>query len=156
VQKRPTIVIDTREQAPWSFDPAQFDVQTGTLRTGDYALAGDAGFAIERKGLDDFLGTISSGWDRFLREIGRMYGFPAKVVIVEGDYWSTCFRTTEDGRLVPPDHRHPMLTPQFVAHRIASLTLQGVTILFAGNAQLASGLAGHILKERYHDLTSKG
>ena len=51
------IIIDTREQTPWSFPP-EIPVEIGTLKTGDYALAGDDAFAIERKSKDDFLGTI--------------------------------------------------------------------------------------------------
>lgn len=147
-----SIVIDTREQAPWSFE-GYADVRVGTLKTGDYALDGDMSFAIERKSLDNFLGTISSGWNRFLREIGRMdaAGFVAKVVIVEGDFERVCY-SERDGELIPPRHRHPMLTPQFVAKRIAELSLSGVSVLFAGNSEYAAGLAYHIFKERANDL----
>jgi hypothetical protein len=152
------IIIDTREQTPWGFDPSQAVVSVDTLRTGDYALKGDGGFAIERKSLDDFLGTISSGWDRFLREIGRMdgAGFSAKAVIVEADFESCCFRTGADGELIPPGHRHPMLSPQFVCKRIAELTMMGVAVLFAGTPLYASALAYQILRERANDLARKG
>ena len=51
------IIIDTREQIPWSFPP-EIPVEIGTLKTGDYALAGDDAFAIERKSKDDFLSLI--------------------------------------------------------------------------------------------------
>ncbi len=147
------IIIDTREQRPWAFDPAQARVSMGTLRTADYALAGDDGFAIERKSLDDFLGTISGGWDRFCREIERMRDWPAKVIIVEADFERCCFRVDASGNLLAPEHSHPMLTPQFVAMRIADLTMRGVSVLFAGNASYAAGLAYRILLERANGIT---
>ena len=63
------IVIDSREQQPWHFSPELVRVSRGTVRTGDYCVKGDRLFAIERKSLNDFVGTISTGWERFQREI---------------------------------------------------------------------------------------
>ena len=144
------VVIDTREQRPWAFPPDLAEVSRGTLRTGDYALAGDDAFAIERKSLDDFLGTISSGWERFLREIGRMEGagFAARCVIVEADFEACCFHQTAAGELVPPAHSHQQLSPRFVARRIAELSFMGVSVLFAGCADYAAALAYAHLCER--------
>lgn len=143
------VIIDTREQAPWAFDPGRVETTIGTLRTGDYALAGDGGFGIERKSLDDFLGTISTGWPRFCRELNRMdeAGWVAKVIIVEGDYATLTFHEA-DGELIPPSHRHWMLTPQFVERRIAELTMRRVSVLFAKDASLAAGLAAAIFRIR--------
>jgi len=142
------IVIDTREQRPWSFPP-DIEVEIGTLRTGDYALKGDDRFAIERKSADDFVGTLSVGWHRFVRELNRMdaAGFPAKVVIVESDFFTFCFRTRQ-GEIVAPDHEHTRCTPQFVMKRLAELTMRNVSVIFAGNADLASAVALRIFFER--------
>lgn len=142
------IIIDTREQRPWAFDPQFARVSVGTVPTADYALAGDDGFAIERKSLDDFLGTISTGWGRFLREIDRMAGWPAKVIIVESDFERCCFCTDENGELIAPDHNHPKLTPQFITKRIAQLSMQGCSVLFAGDPELAAAMACAILRIR--------
>ena len=138
------ITIDTREQRPWSWLPSEAMISVETLRTGDYAITGDDGFAIERKSLDDFLGTISSGWARFERELWRMAGWPARVVIIEADLASVYW--TPDG--IAPDHRHQMLTPKFIAKRIAELTMRNVSVLFAGDDERASRLALAILRER--------
>lgn len=140
------VIIDTREQAPWSF-PGWVTVTRGTLPTGDYALAGD-GWAIERKGLDDFLGTVSSGWERFLREIGRMDGWAAKVIVVESDFAACCFRQEVDSAIIRPQHSHPMLSPSFVAMRVAELSMMGVSVLFAGDPGQAAALGYHLLKRR--------
>lgn len=146
------IIIDTREQTPWSFPP-EIPVEVGTLKTGDYALAGDDAFAVERKSGSDFLGTISTGWGRFCRELNRMdaAGFPAKVIIVECNFREFCF-SERTGEIIPPDHEHYMLTPQFVIKRIAQLSMRGAAALFAGNADFASALALAILLERHERL----
>lgn len=149
------VVIDTREQRPWSFPVHAVKAEIGTLRTGDYALKGDDKFAIERKSLDDFLGTISSGWERFLREIGRMDRFDAKVIIVEGNFEQCCFRDS-DGTLSTPDHRHNMLAPAFIAKRIAELSLMGVSILFCGTKDYSAAVAYSILRARYYEMLNDG
>jgi len=145
------ILIDNREQSPWHFPEHVATVYWGTINAGDYAIKGDEqNFAIERKSLDDFIGTISSGWTRFQNELERMKQrqFPARIIIVEGDYESCCFRSNGD-ELIPPDHNHPKILPQFVQKRIAELTMIQVHVLFAGDPVLAAALAYSILKERY-------
>ena len=149
------IVIDTREQRPWSFPP-HIAVEVGTLRTGDYALKNDEQFAIERKSADDFVGTVSLGWHRFVKELNRMdaANFAAKVVIVECDFETFCFRIRQ-GAIIPPDHEHTRCTPQFLMKRIAELTMRGISVIFAGNAELASAIALRIFIERERQLECK-
>ncbi len=131
------VVVDTREQAPWGF-PEDVECVRRKLDAGDYALEGDAGFSIERKSLNDFLGTISSGWDRFCREVNRMHDYRARLVVVEGDFTACTFLYNWDGHIIPPRHSHPNLLPQFIAKRIAELAFMGVYVLFAGYAEQAS------------------
>jgi ERCC4-type nuclease len=112
---------------------------------GDYAIDGDDRFAIERKSLDDFVGTVFSGWERFVREIGRMEGagFVARVVIIEADYDMLMMTQGAGGEIIAPCHHHPMITPQAVAGRIADLTMMGVSCLFCRDA-------GHAALQAYH------
>jgi ERCC4-type nuclease len=138
------IVIDTREQSPWHFPEWAASARIGTLRTGDYALAGDDGFAVERKSLDDFCGTVATGWDRFVREIERMIGWPARVVIVEGSFSSLVFGP--DG--TPPRHNHWRVGPGFAIKRIAQLSMMGVSVLFAETPEYGAALCLAILRER--------
>lgn len=127
--------------------------------SGDYALASDTEppkrkaqlrpvrFSIERKSLEDWLSTISTGWDRFQRELTRMENFPARVVIVEGDFEDVCFKQVGSD-VLPPQHNHPQLRPAFVARRIAELSMMGVSVLLAGDAAMAAGLAYRIFRRR--------
>lgn len=147
------IIIDTREQRPWTF-PEWAAVRVGTLKQGDYALEGDDRFAIERKSLDDFIGTIFSGWERFKRELERMTraDFAAKVIIVEADFHQLCFSVAENGELLAPEHRHYNVSPQAVASRIAELAFMGVTCLFCRDAGHAAMQAYYLLMKRLEQL----
>ena len=147
------IVIDTREQRPWSFDESNVITELGTLKTADYQLKDDFRFGIERKSLDDFVGTISSGWKRFQREIKRMDegAWDAKVVIVEGNFRDCCY-SERDGMIIPPVHNHHRISPKFIMKQVALLTLDRVSVLFAGDAHMASNLAYQIFKERHEEL----
>jgi ERCC4-type nuclease len=147
-----SIIIDTREQTPWSFPTVAATVRFAKLSAGDYALEGDHRFAIERKSMDDFCGTVSSGWKRFLREIARMDGHEARVIIVEGRLLDCCFWEKADGELVAPCHNHHMLWPQFIMRQIAQLALMRVAVLFAEDPHIASALAYHILHARAEQL----
>lgn len=88
----PILICDSREQAPW--DPVLvrdgrryvLPVERRALAVGDYSLSGfESEIAIERKSLDDWVGTMFSSvklddgsraysWERFLREVGRAKG----------------------------------------------------------------------------------
>jgi len=156
------IVIDSREQTPWGWEPCDAITHVRALAAGDYALDADCEevkgreslavrFAIERKSLDDFLGTISREWARFQLELTKMESFPARVVIVEGNFADCCFNYDKNGILQTPQHSHARLTPRFIARRIAELTLSNVAVLFCGDAALASGLAYRILRRRHEE-----
>jgi ERCC4-type nuclease len=79
----PSIIYDSREQDILPI----FDVynpRLGSLQTGDYSyVGGELDFTIERKSINDLIGSISSGRDRFMRELDRIraYSF-ARLLIV--------------------------------------------------------------------------
>jgi hypothetical protein len=147
------ITIDKREQRPWSFSPEVAKVRMGTVRTGDYCVTGDKGFAVERKSLNDFLGTISTGWDRFKREINRasVAGFHLPV-IVEARFSDILFAVQNDGTITPPQHDHPRLTPGFVLKRIGEMEMLGASARFADGPVEAAMLAAALLFQRYQEL----
>jgi len=77
------IIIDTREQRPWTFPTATV---TAKLETGDYALAGAEDYLIiERKELSDLIGCIGRERRRFemmLLRLGASTEHPH--LIIEG------------------------------------------------------------------------
>ena len=177
------IVVDNREKQPWSFGEFA-EVTHGTLRTGDYAVQfqdpfglwqTDQGFAIERKSMDDFLGTISSDWGRFQREIRRAVeaGFVLLIVVegcttdflyhysvagmdvVQADMWKLV-KAIEDylgtelpKNLVAPINSHPNIGGAFVLKRITDIFNLGGFVVFADNALHASILAFSFLRDRF-------
>lgn len=161
------ILIDSREQACWAWSPSDAVTNIAGLAVGDYALECDtenpkrAGqlrpvrFSLERKSLDDFLGSISTTWENgSIRKTINAASFPARIIIVEGDFHHVCFAEAAEG-LIPPEHNHPKLEPAFVARRIAELTMLGVSVLLSGSAELAAGQALHIFRERMRMLEVK-
>jgi ERCC4-type nuclease len=83
---RVTIIVDTREQEPYTFDPERVTTVRRALRSGDYSLDGlDSRVAVERKSLDDFVSTVIRDRDRFRRELDRLHQMEAACVVVEGN-----------------------------------------------------------------------
>ena len=80
-----TIVVDTREQAPYGFErfPCVEIIRAG-LATGDYSLTGhEHRAAIERKSLVDLVGCLTVGRARFERELDRGRALDLFAVVVE-------------------------------------------------------------------------
>lgn len=81
----PIVVIDTREQNPWSF--ASLPTELGSLATGDYAVKGlEHLIAVERKSLPDLLACIGHERDRFKRELQRLRAYRFRCLVVEASY----------------------------------------------------------------------
>jgi hypothetical protein len=93
MKKLPTILIDRREQSPWTFGavvvgrtkaPA-LPTMSATLGEGDYSVAGFQGrLVVERKNGADFLSSIGKQRARFDREIDRLKRYELAAIIVEG------------------------------------------------------------------------
>ncbi len=79
-----TIVIDTREQEGYSFDPRLAATVRRTLPAGDYSIAGlENTVAVERKSLDDFVSTVIHSGARFRKELRKLAEYRAACVVVE-------------------------------------------------------------------------
>ena len=84
------IIVDNREQRPFSFRGAPHDgvtVEAGTLAVGDYSLAGLTDkVAVERKELADLVTCLGRERDRFERELARGAALDAFAVAVEASW----------------------------------------------------------------------
>ena len=79
-----TVVVDTREQEPYSFPPRRFVVERRALPAGDYSLAGlEREVAVERKTLEDFVHTVIRDRDRFRKELLKLAEYDRACVVVE-------------------------------------------------------------------------
>lgn len=98
-----TILRDTREKRPWTFDGCEIETRDVTLSTGDYAVADHCShdpacdtyhptFAIERKSGHDFLNAITWERDRFKAELQRASDWPRPLSVVVETSWENILR----------------------------------------------------------------
>ncbi|AEB08423.1 ERCC4 domain-containing protein [Desulfobacca acetoxidans] len=95
---RLNILVDTREQVPFSFGGYDVAVEPAALPVGDYSLPGFVDrVAIERKELNDLIACLmDKNRDRFERELAKGKSYELFAVVVEaaledvrrGDYRS--------------------------------------------------------------------
>ncbi len=81
-----TFLIDTREQAPYTFERFNVEIVRATLPVGDYSLPGfEDKVAIERKELNDLIACLMNGnRERFERELAKARHYELFAVVVEG------------------------------------------------------------------------
>lgn len=81
-----SIIIDTREQLPYSFNPQRVRAIRRALPAGDYSIEGmETKVAVERKSLDDFAQTVIKNRNRFHAELKKLQTYDFACVIVEAD-----------------------------------------------------------------------
>jgi len=74
------IVIDTRENRPYEFDNSV----SKALRAGDYSVEGfEDRVAVERKSLDDWIGTVLRARKRFARELNLLKTYDYAAIVIE-------------------------------------------------------------------------
>lgn len=84
---RIVVVVDTREQEPYSFDPERVEVIRHALPAGDYSLQGmEHLVAVERKSLDDFVQTVIRSRERFKKELLALQACASACVVVEASF----------------------------------------------------------------------
>lgn len=129
-----SLLIDTREPwpHPWAKHLSDVRFERCGLETGDIALAGNPHLAVERKTVSDFLGSITSGRDRFEAELKRSRLLDKFAIVVEGDF-TTCL-----GNL------GGMNVESFVG-TVAAITRRFCPILFAGSEAMAARVAWKFL-----------
>lgn len=81
------ILVDGREQLPYTFAGYECQVEASPLDAGDYSVKGFTDrVAVERKSLDDLVGSIiGERRARFERELARARRYELFAVVVEAD-----------------------------------------------------------------------
>jgi ERCC4-type nuclease len=98
-----TILRDTRERRPWTFDGCAVETRDVTLATGDYAVPTHCArdpetgtyhprFAVERKSGHDLLTSITRDRERFEAELRRAAEWPRPLAVVVETSWETLLR----------------------------------------------------------------
>jgi ERCC4-type nuclease len=79
------VIVDTREQEPYAFNPALVTPVRRALPAGDYSITGlETVVAVERKSMDDFVDTVVHARERFYRELSKLARYRRSCVVVEG------------------------------------------------------------------------
>jgi len=83
---RPVVVVDTREQNPFSFDRFSkwfSGIERRALALGDYSIAGmEETCTVERKDLSDLIHSLSTERSTFLNRLRRMSLYPQRLLII--------------------------------------------------------------------------
>ncbi len=98
-----TVLRDTRERRPWTFDDAPVETRDVTLSTADYAVPAHCThdpetdtyhpqFGVERKSGHDFLDAVTWERDRFEAELRRATGWPRPLQVVVETSWERLLR----------------------------------------------------------------
>ena len=76
-----TIKIDSREQLPYTFETPS---EVGGLPVGDYSIVGlENQISIERKTIDDLIGCLTTGRERFARELHKGKALDYFALVIE-------------------------------------------------------------------------
>jgi DNA excision repair protein ERCC-4 len=147
------VTVDTREQQPldlvvdYEGAPLALRVAPGTLQTGDYAVTGlERHCVVERKALGDLISCVSSGRERFERELERTRGIDLRLLVVES-HWASI----ELGQYVSK------VSPKAVIGSIYTWRVRyGLHIEMAGDRQRAALIVARTLyataRERWREL----
>ena len=125
------IVIDSREQQPL---PLTCETERATLPVADYGIAGgfsdwsNPAFVVERKSLDDLVGSLTQGRQRFMREIEKMRQFRFRALVIEGEQVD-----------VERGNYRSKASPQSILQSLAALQVRaGLHVLWCGTPEGAA------------------
>lgn len=109
------IIIDSREQKPLEIDS---ESEVKGLKFGDYALEGSDKVCIERKSINDFIGTLSGGYERFEREIIRAKEAKSYMIILVEESLSNAIKFNVLEQIYKKGMK---VTPEYVFHNVREL-----------------------------------
>jgi ERCC4-type nuclease len=137
---RVVVVVDTREQEPYAFDPERVTIVRRALPAGDYSLEGhEVAVAVERKSIDDYVASVVRGRDRFVRELRILSGYDVACVVVEATLDDILARRYRSGA-------HPNAV---FGATLSIIIDRSVPVFFCGDRQIAQRFVEGLLC-RYH------
>jgi DNA excision repair protein ERCC-4 len=138
------ILIDSREQRPFSFAGYEASPEVVALPVGDYSLPGfEDRAAVERKSLEDLIGCLmNKDRERFERELARGRQYDLFAVVVEA-----CLADVSQGR-----YRSDM-RPQAALQSIITFQVRyRAPFVWAGNRQAAEHVTYSLLRKYLREI----
>jgi hypothetical protein len=143
-----TIIIDTREQQPWSFE--HYTTASRKLDTGDYSIEGlEDIVCIERKkSVSEVANNLTES--RFIDVVDRMSKFKYAFLLLEFDLAQVL--SYPIGSTLPRRLWDKVkISPAFIVKHILELQLNhNIKVLFCGSSSDAEKMAEYILKKVHY------
>ena len=144
-----TIIVDTREQKPWSF--SHHVTANHKLDTGDYSIEGlEHILSIERKrNVAEFANNITER--RFKDVIDRLSKIPHSFILFEFDFDK--IMSFPIGSDIPKKIWDKIrVSPSFIIKNIIDLQIEhNINIIFCGNSANAETIALAIMKKIHRE-----
>lgn len=131
-----TVVIDSRERAPYQFHGLHADADDNHrmlviptewryLKTGDYSIKGyESLVAVERKSLNDLYSTLGQHRERFENELQRLAMLEFAAVVVEAS-WDTIVNAPPEFSLLNPKCVFRTAVSWMVKYRVMWVAVEG-------------------------------
>lgn len=143
-----TIVVDTREQQPWTFD--NYATAKKKLDTGDYSIVGlEHLLGIERKkSISEFANNIVE--KRFIDVVTRLSRLKYPFLLFEFDLKDVLIYPV--GSTVPKRMWNNIkISPAFLMKNIIELQLlHNINVMFCGSSSNAEKMAEFLLKKVFY------
>lgn len=137
------IIIYTREQKPYKFETPS---KTATLRTGDYSLSGAEHLvAIERKTIDDLVSSLTTGRERFERELFRGRALDYFALLIEAS-----LSDLSNGR-----YQSQMLPKAAIQSLLVFSVRYNLPIFFADNREFGAWITEGLLLKYARELKNQ-
>jgi DNA excision repair protein ERCC-4 len=142
------ILIDTREQLPFSFEAYPgATTESAALPCGDYSLPGfEDRVAVERKSIDDLIGCLmNDNRARFERELARARHYELFAVVVEATL----------GDMAAGRYRSEMRPKSALQSVLTFFVRYGVPFIWAGNRAGAEYVTHSLLSKYLRELEER-
>lgn len=140
------VVVDTREQYPYKFDRYACNTVSSGLPVGDYSIPGmEDQVALERKKLDDLIGCLLGGRERFERELQKGQRYDLFAVVVEAS-----LDDVKQGR-----YRSEMKPHAALQSLLAWRVRYGIDFIFAGSREGGEYVTYSLLRRYLVDAESR-
>lgn len=148
--KNLVIQIDSREQLPYLFNDYKTVVRN--LFIGDYGLLNCSDIAIERKSINDLIGSLTKGRERLEKELQRGSQIPYFALVVEAGL----------SDLANGKYKSRMLPKSAIQSLLSWSVKYGTHIFFCESRKYAEKVTlsllmkyGRIFYQKYHQLANE-
>jgi ERCC4-type nuclease len=137
------VIIDSREQTPYEF---KSPTEVAGLKTGDYSIKGlESWVAVERKTIGDLVACLTTGRERFERELHRGRGLDYFALVVEA--------SLKD--LAAGKYQSQML-PKAVIQSLMTFSVRySLPVFFAENRFYGARVTESLLQKYYREMEKR-